>query len=249
LIGQDTLRYPVIMQGIPGRGHEAAAAKAMIRQLPQQLGLATPELLLYDGLACTRPLFQTARAQNIHLLVKCRNPEFREVFRDAQALFNQPNTSDFQVRQGFDSHRLCNWKIKVTQDSFAGVPVTIAHLTEEYVKRPERPLEEAWIITTDTSLFPGEIREAAHLRWSIENDGFKKLSTLAGTKRFHFKDPQPFLVMLRIICFSIAAFELVQYILQQKKQIFQRFLGGVKPTIPNIFILLAEHLGDQVFWV
>lgn len=75
----------------------------------------------------------------------------------------------------------------MTSDTFADYPVTIAHLVEEYPKRSGNSREEAWIITTDLSLSPREIREAAHVRWSIENDCFKKLSTLAGTKRFHFK--------------------------------------------------------------
>jgi hypothetical protein len=60
------------------------------------------------------------------------------------------------------------------------------------------------------SFNPAELREAAYVRRSIENDVFKKPSRLAGTKRFHFKDSSAFLSVLRILCAAVTAFELVE---------------------------------------
>jgi len=55
---------------------------------------------------------------------------------------------------------------------FAGYPIQIAHLLEYYPKRKENQHQECWIVTTDLTLLPEEIREAAHLRWRIENNEF-----------------------------------------------------------------------------
>ncbi|MFW6152032.1 MAG: hypothetical protein ACOC6C_03555, partial [Verrucomicrobiota bacterium] len=47
LVGKDRLRYPAIMKGLPGQGHELEGAKQLIRELPRILRSYTPELLLY----------------------------------------------------------------------------------------------------------------------------------------------------------------------------------------------------------
>jgi len=49
------------------------------------------------------------------------------------------------------------------------------------------------------------------VRWSIENDVFKKLSGLVKTKRFRFKEQRPFLSMVRIICGALAAYDLTSF--------------------------------------
>jgi len=40
-----------------------------------------------------------------------------------------------------------------------------------------------WVITTDQSLSCKELRELAHKRWQIENNIFKRLNELVGSKR------------------------------------------------------------------
>ena len=68
--------------------------------------------------------------------------------------------------------------------TYAGVPVTIAFVTEHYQKDPRRTASSFWILTSAQDLAPAELREAGHVRWHIENYVFKRLSHLAGTKRF-----------------------------------------------------------------
>jgi hypothetical protein len=43
------------------------------------------------------------------------------------------------------------------------------------------PTEEFWVLTTDESLRAEEMREVAHIRWTIENHGFKTLNALVGS--------------------------------------------------------------------
>mgnify|MGYP001094021102 CR=1 FL=1 len=76
----------------------------------------------------------------------------------------------FACYRGFDPERFCSWTIQKTSGEFAGYPVTIFFLVEDYPKKKDAPQEETWIVTTDLSLSPEEAREAAHLRWHIENN-------------------------------------------------------------------------------
>lgn len=247
MVGADNLRYPLVVDGLPGKGHELPYAKRLIQRLPSLLGSEKPQLLLYDSLALNAPMFHSARNEDMHLLVKSSDPKFRDVLKDAQLLFDKGDHTMFTTYSGFDSNRLCSWTLEVTSDTFADYPVYIAHLVEEYSKRSDNSHEEAWIITTDLSLSPEEIREAAHVRWSIENDCFKKLSTLAGTKRFHFKEQKPFLAMLRLFCFSVTAFELALYMIKQNPKDYQRFRDGMKETTATLFVRFYAFLENGVF--
>jgi hypothetical protein len=87
-----------------------------------------------------------------------------------------------------------------TSGEFAGYPVQIAHLVEDYPKSTKNPHRESWIVTTDLSLSCRSLWEAAHLRRHIENHVYKRISHLAGTKRFYFKDPRPFFTTFTLFC-------------------------------------------------
>ena len=82
-----------------------------------------------------------------------------------------------------------HWSMKKASGEFAGYPIQIAYLVEDYANRPKDALAEGWIVSTDLSLSSLFLREAAHLRWHIENNVFKRISYLAEAKRFYVKDP------------------------------------------------------------
>jgi hypothetical protein len=93
-------------------------------------------------------------------------------------------------------------------------------------------------------LQPAEIREAAHLRWHVENNVFKRLSKQSGTKRFHFKDPQRFYALLHLFCAAMALFDMLIAILQRAEESFKRILDGIKVTWNNVFSRLAETFSE-----
>lgn len=243
------LSYPALIEGYPGRGRELEAAQRLIRSAGTRLGQAKPELLLLDALYFNRPIFTLARENGFHLLIKSSHPSFRAVLQEAQFRFSLGPLSVEKISRcsGYDPRRLCSWTLETTSGSFADYPVTVSHLTETFSKHPGSPPHEAWIVTTDMSLSPAELREAAYARRSIENDVFKKLSHLAGTKRFHFKDPYAFLALLRILCAALAAFELALLILSLAKELFKSFRDGIKSTLFGLFSRLVDFLEDSVF--
>lgn len=243
------LSYPVLIQGCSGRGRELEAGKVLIRKASSSLGELKPELLLLDSLYFTRTIFQLAHTNGFHVLIKSSDPEFRTVLQDAKFRFSLGPQSVQKVDRsgGYDALRLCSWSLETTSESFAGLPVRVAHLVESFSKNPEDPPHQAWIVTTDLSLLPEELREAAYARWSIENDVFKKLSHLTATKRFHFKDQKPFLALLRLLCVAVTAFELALFILSLSKELFKVFRGGIKPTLFGLFSRLTEYLEEGAF--
>ena len=85
------------------------------------------------------------------------------------------------------------------------------------------------------------------LRRHIENNVFKRLSHLTGTKRFYFKDSKSFFNMLKLFCAAIALLDILIHILQQDEEYFKSILDGIKSTWKNIFSQIEETLEPDIF--
>jgi hypothetical protein len=251
LCGQ--VNVPVLAEPCKGRGHELKTTQQLLPIAHQLLGAAAPQLWLLDALYFNQPIFHTVRAQQAHLLIKYSPHEekvdtqlFRDVLEDAKALFAAHNSAIDPVdgQQSFDSQRWCSWSMKKTSAEFAAVPVNIFFLVEDYPKRKKNPRTETWIITTDLSLDFEEAREAAHLRWQIENNEFKRLSHHAGTKTFYFKDPRPFFAMLRLFCLALIAFDAFFHILHRNEAASKALMQGCKFTWKSAFSQMWWHYPD-----
>ncbi len=243
--------YPVMVVNSEKRGKELPSAKLLLKQAHEKLKDNFPQLFLLDSLYFNKHIFNDILTNyNSHLLIKSEEASFREVLREAKLILDNKDklvTQDIIETKGFDSKRLCSYWIEITSGDFAGYPVRIAHLTEYYPKRKKLQHLECWITTTDFSLLPEEIREAAHLRWHIENNVFKRLSHLTATKRFYFKDSKPFFNMLKLFFAAIALFDILIKILQQDEDLFKSILNGIKLTWKNIFSQIEETLEPNIF--
>jgi len=237
--------YPVMFLPYDKQGKELPTSQQLLRQAKTLLGPQFPELLLLDGAYFTRNFFQEIASCGAKLLIKSKEP-FRDVHQDAQLLFQAKDKfpGDILEESGFDSSRCCRWSLQITSGEFADFPLQVAHLAEHYFKRKVDRHIECWIVTTDLSLLPAEIREAAHLRWHVENNIFKRLSKQSGTKRFHFKDPGRFSSLLRLFCAAVALFDMMIAILQRAQQSFKAILDGIKLTWNNLFSRLAESFPE-----
>ena len=242
-----SIDYPFIIEDQGKRGKELPTALRVLKEAHAWLGPRFPNLLLCDSLYFNANSFKSAREKGAHILIKSSSPEFRTVLQDAQFIFEHSMRTKIKRKRGFDDERFCHWSIEITSGEFAGYPIQIAHLVEDYPKRTRNAHTESWIVTTDLSLSSLAIREAAHLRWRIENNVFKRISHLAGTKRFYFKDPRPFYTMLRLFCAALAAFDAFICIVKQREKEFKRLLDGAKSTWKNIFSLLQDQLEEGVF--
>ncbi len=126
-----------------------------------------------------------------------------------------------------------------TRTVFTEVAACNAHL----LIKSEQPFREvhrdAQLLFRSKNAF-----RAAHLRWHVENNVFKRLSKQSGTKRSHFKDPKRFYALLRLFCAAVALFDMLIAILQRAEESFKRFLDGIKVSWNNVFSRLAETFSE-----
>lgn len=178
----------------PGRGHELTTSRGLLAEAHQQLGPGFVDLMVTDGEYMTKEDLEWCRGVGgFHLLVKT-SEETLTVVQDARGLFFG-NPSEFrrglESAQGFDEQRGCGYKVTAAGDfEWQGVTVKVAHVWERYLKpKKGHPKEtEFWVITTDGSLSAEDMREAAHLRWHIENKTFRLLNHLVESKQRVTKD-------------------------------------------------------------
>lgn len=240
-----SVRMPLVIEPAGGRGKELPVAQRLVKQAATNLGSHAPTLWLADALYFTTGFFSLIRNElHAHLLIKCKDPEFRDVLTDARQLFENASSSIEPVAStsGFDRQRWCSWSAEKTSGEFAGFPVQVVRLQEHYPKRTHNQNVVTWIITTDLSLSCSEIREAAHLRWQIENNVFKRMSHLCGTKRFWFKDQRPYFTMVRLFAAAVAAFDAFISIVRADQRRYNRIMKGAKFTWKNFFSQLEELL-------
>jgi hypothetical protein len=240
------IRVPAIIRRTAGEGYEKAVAKGIIGSCKVALGACLPELLLLDALYFDRHVFRAAQESGMQVLVKFRDAEYREVSKQAAQDFR--HFGGEREAAGYDSQRLCSYTVRVTESEYYGIPVLIAEVDEVYSKRHDgRWHEHFWIVSTDLSLSPLELREAAHLRWQIENNVFRRLNELVGTKRGFTRHPVAFLNLLRLFALSLATIDAVDYLFQRKPGIRRLFLEGQKPTWRTLCAALTASAPSGAF--
>ena len=244
--------YPVMVVNSEKRGKELPSAKLLLKQAHEKLKANFPQLFLLDSLYFNKHTFQDILTNyNSHLLIKSEETSFREVLREAKLILDNKDkldTQDIIETKGFDSKRWCSYWIEITSGDFAGYPVRIAHLTEYYPKR--KKLQHVECFNHYNRLLSSALRKSEKqliFSLNIENNVFKRLSHLTGTKRFYFKDSKPFFNMLKLFCAAIALFDILFNILQQDKEFFKSILDGIKLTWKNIFSQIEETLEPNIF--
>lgn len=237
--------YPVMVERCRSKGQEQAVARQMMRAAPKALGTQRPELWLLDALYFNVNTIDIARTQGDHVLFKFKDADYRTVTADADNLFQ--HFGGDEEASGWDAERQCRWKLRKTLDSFGGYPVQVVELIETYPKRKRNHTVISWIVTTDLQLPLEEVREAAHQRWQIENGVFKRISHLAGTKTFYFKDPRRFFNLLRLFFAAMSVLDYIMWLLRAHRLLFARLRRGIKDTWRNVFSRLLEALGELPF--
>lgn len=234
------IAYPVMVRRCESRGDELAVARQMMKEAHRTLGKLRPRLWLLDALYFNRNTITIAHRQKAHVLFKFKEAEFREVTADAENLFK--HFGGDQECTGWDSQRQCRWKVRQTLDSSLGYAVQVVELREYYPKRKREKSVRCWVVTTDMSLSLEEIREAAHQRWQIENNVFKRISHLAGTKRFYFKDHRQFFNLLHLFFAAVAVLDCILALLRAHRSLCAAVRAGIKHTWRNLFSRIRETL-------
>jgi hypothetical protein len=235
-----TINYPVMVERCVNQGEEQAVARRLMADATKVLGPRRPELWLLDALYFNVNTIKIAREQRAQVLFKFKEADYRAVTADAQNLF-QHFGGDEELT-GWDAHRGCRWTVRKTLDGFHSYPVQVVELTEFYPKRKREQTVTCWIVTTELDLSLEEVREAAHQRWQIENGIFKRISHLAGTKTFYFKDHRQFFNLLRLFYAAMAVLDSIMVVLREHPRICAALRAGIKATWRNVFSRIAEVL-------
>lgn len=234
------INYPIMVERCRNQGEEQAVARRMMGQATQLLGARRPEIWLLDALYFNVNTISIAREQRDHVLFKFKDADYRAVTADAQNLFQ--HFGGDQEATGWDCQRGCRWKVRKTVDSFHSYPVQVLQVTEFYPTRKCEHTVVSWVVTTELDLSLEEAREAAHQRWQIENGIFKRISHLAGTKTFYFKDHRQFFNLLRLFYTCLAVLDSIMVMLRTHPRVFAALRAGIKATWQNTFSRITEVL-------
>ena len=117
------IAYPVMVRGCEKQGKELEVARQMMRDAPELLGKARPELWLLDALYFNTNTIRIARQRQSQVLFKFKEADFRTVTKDAENLFK--HCGGDEEGSGFDSERLCRWRVRKTTGKFEGYPVQV----------------------------------------------------------------------------------------------------------------------------
>lgn len=190
------------------RGKERAASRVLLNRTVSVLGKGMISHLLYDGLlACRRDFSTFLSEMGIHLVVKTTDKRLHpiawamELFAKAMRKADREEL-EIHIATGTDSVRNLDYEVwSVSGVKWPGLTplLNVARVSETHLKgRFVDKTEVFWVITTDLGLFPSELRELAHLRWRIENNQFKELNDLVGSKRAYIKNPKAKIALLLI---------------------------------------------------
>jgi hypothetical protein len=180
-----------------GRGHELITSRALLMRAAEHLGYGFATHVLYDGLMADRNDFRFVRkALKSHLVVKT-SEETLEIIQSSSQVWTQWSESQLkkcgvEIARGVDTKRGVKYEVYAQ----AGVPwegleflLKLAWVRETHLKgKYKGQTFEFWVMTTDEGLNAEDMREVAHKRWAIENNGFKELNERLGSKDAYLKD-------------------------------------------------------------
>lgn len=203
-------------------GKELPSSTALLQRAGSRHGKGFIEIVLLDPLYVSGPFWTECRKCGVHALVKGETAKKEEllVLREARELCAVGGDSALIERaQGTDAARGVSYRVRAVRglkhDTYAGtVKVALVeetHLKPRRGKHANRPnVSSFWVIATDEDLTPEEMRELGHLRWTIENQGFRSLNAHLGSKGTWTrgklkKETFPVLLLLMFLAFNVAS--------------------------------------------
>lgn len=226
------------LEPIEKRGKELPASHALLRHLRGQLNANFVDLILGDGLYLNAPFFNLCLDElKSDVLVKTDDAT-RLIITDAMGLFRSEArfAPGIVTAEGTDACRI--YQVTMADGFFlegVDADLTVAWVRETHIRTGQ--CLEFWVITSAKRLLPLEVRELAHWRWDVENNGFKSLNQTVVTKRIYSHDPTASCAILLIL---FIVFNLLGLFLLRAGE--QLTYPGMKPTRLFRIDLLRHYL-------
>ena len=159
---------------------------------------------------------------------------FRHYPEDAQDIEHLQGTALKRLR-AYEGYALGGFFLEGGDASFK-----VAWVREENLRTGQQI--ECWVLCTLQELPAGDLRELAHWRWDIENNGFKMLNALVHTKHLYAHDPHAAQAVLLIL--FIAGNLLQLFLAHLSAEEIQARFGKVKDTRRFLQGELRDSLED-----
>lgn len=219
------------VERLPTQGQELPTSESLLRRLLRQEGPRWIDLLLLEGLYVAQGFLRGALNEgHLDVLIKTEEKGLA-IIQDAMGLFRSPDAPRYGVehRKGTDVQRMRTYEIWACEGfTLNGVAASwkVAWVRETEITTGTP--HECWVLTTREALTADEMRELAHWRWDIENNGFTQLNALVHTKHRYARPPHAQEAMALILC---VAGNLLQLFLNQvPPQTITTLFGTVKNT-------------------
>ena len=233
----------VDLERYAGRGHELEASRTVLKRAFGNLGKGFFGIVGGDGLYATKEDFQLCLDQGSHLLVKT-DEETLSVVQDAKHLFHVRGKLEGVFHQkGHDPKRDVDYEVLWAEGlEWQGLGLTVAWVQEWALNSKTGIVErtEFYGLTTATGLSGEDLRELAHRRWEIENNIFKRLNHLVGSKRPWSEKPKVMEMLLR--AWMIGLTLLGAYLFEQGWNVFETTWEAMKKTWAAVTRLLSRSL-------
>jgi len=183
-----------------GKGKELPTTRTLLQRAFQEYGPGFVDLFLLDGLYKDKKTINLILSNESHVLVKTTETRLN-IIQDANGLFTHwEKFPGVEYQKGFDVDRLCEYQVwSCGSFQLWGVKssIKVAHVTEDYIKKEKH--EDFWVLSTDESLSGLQMREGGHIRWRIENNGFKELDEQTNCDHVYTHDAHTFLALMLMI--------------------------------------------------
>jgi hypothetical protein len=159
-----------------GKGKESPTTRRLLDRAFNDYGDGFVDMILLDGLHANKKTINHIISHKSEVLIRTEEKKL-SIIQDAEGLFRYSKEFNVQYSEGLDMDRLCEYQIWSSGGfEFPGVErsMKVAHVKERYIKDNKR--EDFWVLSSDEGLSDFQMRELAHIRWHIENNGFKQLN-------------------------------------------------------------------------
>lgn len=212
-------------------GKELPASTKLLQKLRERFGRRFVDLMLLDGLYVAQGYLRECIEEcEVDFLIKTQEEDLC-IIQDAMGIFShyEDYAQDIEHIEGTDANRMRSYEVYALEGFFiegVDVPVQVAWVIEEDLRTGQSI--QFWVLTSLQELRAGEMREFAHWRWDIENNGFKSFNDLVQTKHIYAHDKHAAQAVILILLIAGSVLQL--FLSQISKEEIQARFGKVKPT-------------------
>jgi hypothetical protein len=168
-----------------GKGKELPTTRKMLERVFHDYGDGFVDLSLLDA------LYKVVKTEETRLTI----------IQDADGLFTHwEDHPGVEHMKGLDTNRLCEyelWSCGSFEHSGVDEPMKVTHVKEDYIKEDRH--EDFWVLCTDETLSGLQMRELGHIRWRIENNGFKALDEQTNCDHVYTHDAHTFEALMLML--------------------------------------------------